>query len=391
VESLEMSIRDLFGGFYIDKKILVTGHTGFKGCWLAFWLAEMGAKVAGYSLQPPSVPSLFETVRLQERLCGHYTGDVTDLKLLTKTIQREKPEIVFHLAAQTLVQHSYKDPLETFTTNVLGTANVLEAVRRVPKVVRVCQIITSDKCYQNPETGHRCLETDPLGGSDPYSASKTAAEIVVASYRKSFFPAEQIQKHGVSLSSVRAGNVIGAGDWAKDRLIPDSIRALNEKKAIPVRNPHAVRPWQYVLDALSGYLLLAMHQAGGDPKFADAWNFGPVGTATLTVAELVEKVISQWGEGRWITQENQKACGETAFAEARLLQLDSAKAQRQLAWKPVYSLDEMLKVTVEGYREMFYEKTGNPGKLAVRQVEAYVQAATQQECSWTKPDPKIKK
>jgi len=229
---------------------------------------------------------------------------------------------------------------------------------------------------------------DPLGGSDPYSSSKAAAELVVAAYRKSYFPVEDLPKHGVSISSVRAGNVIGPGDWGKDRLLPDCISALMLGKDIPVRNPYAVRPWQYALDALSGYLLLAQCQATGAPQFADAWNFGPVENARVTVGELVDKVIALWGEGRWVNRANRKASGEPAFAEARLLQLDSTKAQQKLFWKPVYSLDEMLEKTVSGYRQMFALKTNSAQDLAVRDLLQYTQAAIRQGQPWA---PKVLK
>ncbi|HEY8666521.1 MAG TPA: CDP-glucose 4,6-dehydratase [Tepidisphaeraceae bacterium] len=332
---------------YRNMSVLLTGHTGFKGSWLALWLTELGAQVHGLSLAPPTTPNLFEEARIAGRLASHTIGDIRDEKLLADVMRRAEPKIVFHLAAQPLVRRSYREPRETFDVNVIGTVNVLEAVRRAPSV-RVCQVVTSDKCYDNREWVYAYRENDPMGGADPYSASKGCAELVVAAYQRSFFPPDQMDRHKVSLASARAGNVIGGGDWAEDRIIPDCVRSLQQKQPILVRNPQAIRPWQHVLEPLSGYLLLAMRQWNEPATHAEAYNFGPAISGNVTVRHIVEKVIEGWGAGTWNGPEAQAAAAQPH--EANFLKLDITKASALLQWRPLYGVDEAVEQTVSWYR-----------------------------------------
>jgi CDP-glucose 4,6-dehydratase len=375
-----MSFEKAFRRFYKNRRVLVTGHTAFKGSWLVAWLNALGAKVTGYSLQPPTKPSMFVQCRLSRHMRS-ITGDIRDLKKLSAVVASARPEVVFHLAAQPLVRRSYGDPIETVATNVLGTVNVMEAVRQKGESVRVCQLITSDKCYANRELDHAYAEEEPMGGHDPYSASKGAAEIMIASFRKSFFSPAVYRRRKVSVSSVRAGNVIGGGDWSENRILPDCIRALSRGKPIRVRNPKAIRPWQYVLDALSGYLHLAERQSGGDARYADAWNFGPGNLAELTVAELVEKIIADWGCGSWIRDKS--AGAGQKLHEAHLLKLDCNKAHRLLAWRPVYTTDETIDQAVEWYRETCGGKSRfDRYALTLAQIHRYMNVAKERKIVW---------
>lgn len=323
--------------------MLITGHTGFKGGWLSLWLIELGAKVIGYSLKAPTKPNLFETINLKDKIT-HIIGDVRDRNPFFAVFQKYQPEFVFHLAAQPLLRLSYKEPTLTYETNVMGTVNVLEGVRKTESV-RVCVIVTSDKCYENKEWVYGYRETDPIGGYDPYSSSKGCAELVTASYRNSFFNPEDYGKsHNVALSSVRAGNVIGGGDWGEDRLVPDCVRALSQKKVIVIRNPQATRPWQYVLDPLSGYLLLGTLMYEDGANYCDSWNFGPNDESIITVEELVKLVIKQWGIGTYTVDNSNHP------HEGSLLKLDASKAKALLGWKPIYDIDKAIKRTVNWYK-----------------------------------------
>lgn len=367
----------LLNDYFRGKNILVTGHTGFKGTWLSLWLAEMGADVTGYSLKPPSEPSFFEQTALSKRIRS-VEGDVRNSSLLRQVMDETNPEIVFHLAAQSLVRTSYADPLETLSTNIMGTANLLEAVRQNGSV-KVCQIVTSDKCYENDGSGKPYQEEDRMGGKDLYSASKGSVELITSAFRQSFFGTAK-----TSLSSVRAGNVIGGGDWSLDRLIPDCIHALKKTQPILLRNPNSVRPWQYVLDALSGYLMLAQHQAEGSADFASAWNFGPDTSAALNVSNLAQLVIGSWGTGSWIASENNKNQSEPY--EARFLQLDSTKARVNLGWQPIFSTAEAVKETVAWYKET---QNLSPDKIydySVKQLQAYLTSALRKGLAWTRQD-----
>lgn len=367
-----------FGKFYEGKKILVTGHTGFKGAWLSLWLTELGAEVTGMSLPPEITPNLFRSLRIEKRIRS-YEKDIRNFAAVKKIIKKEKPEIIFHLAAQALVRASYLKPLETLQTNILGTAHLLEAIRQESKNVRVCQVVTSDKCYQNKESDYRYVESDPMGGHDPYSASKGAAELVVSSYRSSFFPAEDFKKHGVSLSSARAGNVIGGGDWSEDRIVPDCVRALSQGKPVLVRNPLAVRPWQYVLDALSGYLLLAKLQYAGDSITADAWNFGSSETDILSVSDLTARAIHAWGNGEWKSGSLNNFSGDLKLHEAKLLMLDSTKAREVLGWRPVFSAGEAIEETMGWYRGFYNDRSFDAARISAAMIRSYSQKANDRD------------
>ena len=354
---------------YRGKKVLVTGHTGFKGSWLCEWLLALGAEVHGYALEPPSRPSLFNQLKLAKRIASHTIGDVRDLDLLVRTMRRVKPDFVFHLAAQPLVRLSYEKPAETFDTNVMGTVNVLEAARRIGcngrtqfghQISVVC--ITTDKVYENNEKGRPFRETDPFGGHDPYSASKGACEIVISSYRRSFFGTPDSP---VWVASARAGNVIGGGDWAKDRIVPDAMRALAKGEAIPVRNKISTRPWQHVLEPLGGYLTLGAALAKRErfDEVCGGFNFGPDPKANRTVKELVEEML-KWRKGAWVDKSDPHA-----VHEAGLLNLDIRKARKVLGWKPRWDFKETVKNTVQWYAAV--ANGANPVEATNAQIMGY--------------------
>lgn len=333
------------------KRVLVTGHTGFKGSWLSLWLAECGATVCGYALDAPSEPNLFTAAALAQHVDDR-RGDVRDYDTLRRTFQDARPEIVFHLAAQPLVRLSYAEPKTTFDTNAGGTVNVFECVRQTPSV-RLIVNITSDKCYENREWHWGYREVDRLGGRDPYSCSKALAELIAASYQQTFFPTADIAAHSVDVVSARAGNVIGGGDWGADRLIPDMMRALAERRVIGIRRPQAIRPWQHVLDCLSGYLTLARHALAQPGAYTGAWNFGPTHVTQVTVAALVEKILHTWGSGAWAATDPDD--GRTH--EAGLLHLCSDKAAQRLGWRPRWDLDTAVRHTVTWYRDYYRDPT----------------------------------
>ena len=380
----------LFGGAFQKKVVLITGHTGFKGAWLSIWLKELGARVVGYSLEPPSNPNLFEQTGLSKKI-ESIAGDVRDLAHLKKVIGTAQPEIVFHLAAQPLVRMSYTNPVETVSTNILGTVHVLEAIRQSGPSVRACQIITSDKCYSNDESNHAYTETDRMGGYDPYSASKGCAELMVSAYRNSFFPPETISQHGLSVSSVRAGNVIGGGDWGQDRVVHDCIRALTEDRTISLRNPQATRPWQYVLDVLAGYLRLAEEQMTGSSLYADAWNLGPDETQNLTVQDLTEKIIKNWGRGSWAHKKNSDASNSNTPHEATFLRLNASKANKLLEWRPVLTIDENIAQTVAWYRNTLnHKKSDEFYRSALNQIKTYIQMSKERKHPWALEEQAIR-
>lgn len=354
------------------RSVLVTGHTGFKGSWLSLWLDKLGAKVEGYALDPPTSPNHFEAAHIAEILAGDVRGDVRDTELLTKTVRDFAPEVVFHLAAQPIVLESLRSPRETFDVNVLGTATLLDAVRasRRPCIVVV---VTSDKCYRNDGQVWGFRESDPLGGHDPYSASKAGAELVVDSYRSSFFPRERLSEHGVLLASVRAGNVVGGGDWATDRIVPDAMRALSAGEDLIVRNPLFIRPWQHVLEPLSGYLALAARLLGGGntEMLAEAWNFGPLATQEASVAELANALISAWGSGRWVP------AGEAAQnLEAKALRLSIDKAVAVLGWAPRWEFGETVTRIVDWYSAFYRAPSESIRQHSMEDISAYERAAT---------------
>ncbi len=355
----------MFKEFFKDRRVLVTGHTGFKGSWLALWLHELGANVAGFALPPNTQPNHFDLIRLIELIC-HIEGDVRNLDAVKEVFSLAQPEIVFHLAAQPLVRSSYEDPKRTFDTNIGGTVNILEAARRCPGIKAVV-VITSDKCYENKEWVWGYRETDPIGGHDPYSASKGATEIVCSSYLKSFFQRDAQGPH-IGFATARAGNVIGGGDWAKDRIIPDCVRALTNNEPIVVRNPGAVRPWQHVLDPLSGYLLLAKHLTESPERFSGAWNFGPDGNGQIRVIELAERFIKAWGNGNIETPTLQKE----GSREARLLRLCIDKAFQELNWQPTLNREAAINWTVDWYR-VWHDKNTDLRGLSANQINRFKQ------------------
>ena len=350
--------------FYKNKKILITGHTGFKGTWLTIILNSFGAELMGYALTPDTNPSFF-TISKGESLCKSIIGDIRDIAKLHKQIKEFQPDIVFHLAAQPIVRTSYQIPAETFEVNAIGTANVLDGIRQLSKPC-IAVMITTDKVYDNMESGRAYQESDRLGGYDPYSASKACAELVIDSYRKSFFNSKEYEKHQTSLASARAGNVIGGGDWANNRLIPDIVRALAKKESIQIRNPKAVRPWQHVLEPLWGYLTLARKMAENPLMYADAFNFGPFPSDVLTVKEMTELAVDIWGEGQisFPKLTNQPH-------EAGLLSLDITKAERLLNWKPKLNAKKALAFTLEWYKS-YYNNDSNMINITHNQIDTYI-------------------
>lgn len=328
--------------FWQDKRVLITGHTGFKGGWLSLWLVKKGAVVIGYALDPPTQPNFFSACRLGDCVTS-IIGDIRNLENLKSTFMGTEPEIVIHMAAQALVRTSYKDPVDTYTTNIMGTVNVLEAVRQCPSVNTVL-IITSDKCYENREWYWGYRETDPMGGHDPYACSKGCAELVTSSYRKSFFPALEFQTHGVALASARAGNVIGGGDWAQDRLIPDIFRAVLAGREVEIRYPDAIRPWQHVLDPLHGYLCLLERMHSDCIDFADGWNFGPDNANCQPVSQILSALKEILGSRLVWSQD-----GQSHPHEATYLKLDCSRAYHRLQWRPKLDLYTALEWTAEWY------------------------------------------
>lgn len=366
-----------FHNIYAGKRVLVTGHTGFKGGWLCEWLLALGANVTGFALPPQTTPALFEQLGLAQRL-RHRLGDVRDLAAVRQAVDELKPEIVFHLAAQPLVRLSYDQPVETYATNVMGTVNVLEAIR-LAKCPCAVVVVTTDKCYENQEWVHSYREQDPMGGYDPYSSSKGAAELIAASYRRSYFSkADSV----VRLATARAGNVISGGDWALDRIVPDCIRALQRGEAIRVRNKVATRPWQHVLEPLSGYLWLGACLADSklipcNSPLASAFNFGPALASNRTVLDLVQEVLQHW-PGRWEDKSDPHA-----VHEAKLLNLATDKAHHFLGWSPVWTFSETISRTVEWYRQSSATVTNHP-LLTRGQLTAYTAAATEAGLKWTR-------
>lgn len=345
------------------RSVLVTGHTGFKGGWLTLWLHRLGAKVHGYALNPPTEPALFEVARVAAVLTSDMRADLADLAQLKSAFSKAQPEVVFHLAAQPLVRESYRDPLGTLTSNVMGTAHVLEAARAVDSV-RAIVLVTTDKVYENREREYPYREVEPLGGHDPYSASKAAAEIVAASYRASFFDGET--GHPARVATARAGNVIGGGDWAANRLVPDCLRAFAAGESVYLRFPMAVRPWQHVLEPLTGYLQLAEHLLAADgAKFAKAWNFGPDAGGDATVGEVAEATAQLWGDGARVEYPPPSEHPH----EAGLLRLDSTCARNALCWEPRWSLEQALERTVAW--QQAWNRGADMTAVSVDQIRAY--------------------
>jgi len=359
-------MEELLRKAYKSRKILVTGDTGFKGSWLSQWLLLLDAEVYGVGLEPSTSPALYTQLRLEKHV-DHRTLDINDYQALEKCIQDIRPDLIFHLAAQSLVRESYKTPLETMQVNVMGTAHVLEAVRSLKLPIAVVAI-TSDKCYENKEWLFGYREGDPLGGYDPYSASKGAAELVISSWRRSFFNPEHISSHGVRVASARAGNVIGGGDWAVDRIVPDAVRFLQQGEVIQVRNPHATRPWQHVLEPLGGYLLLGSKLLlAGDhcASYCEGFNFGPYVSSNKPVSVLADEIVKNWGSGSWTYKQ------ENAAHEASLLHLSADKAYHVLGWQPAWNFNQTVSRTVEWYKAT----NDDPSQvlpLTQRQIDVYM-------------------
>lgn len=348
--------------FWRDKRVLLTGHTGFKGSWLSLWLQSLGAQVVGYALVPPTIPSLFEVANVG---CGMTSilGDIRDMGQLQAVFADHRPEIVIHMAAQPLVRYSYQNPVETYATNVMGTVHLLDAVRNTPGVKAVVNI-TTDKCYENREWVWGYREDEPMGGYDPYSNSKGCAELVSSSYRSSFFNASSYAQHGVALATVRAGNVIGGGDWAQDRLIPDILAAFEQGRFVDIRNPHAIRPWQHVLEPLRGYLTLAERLFEQGPSFAEGWNFGPNDEDSKPVGWIVEQMAGLWGsDALW-----QVDTGEHPH-EAHYLKLDISKARSRLDWHPALRLNDALRLIIDWSKQR--QAGADMRELTLAQIHAY--------------------
>lgn len=352
--------------FWAGKVVLLTGHTGFKGSWLSLWLQSMGAKVVGYALAPPTDPSLFITANVAEDMVS-YDGDMRDFAALSTAFKKHNPEIVIHMAAQALVRRSYADPVETYSTNVMGTVHLLEAVRLTDSV-RAIVNVTSDKCYENREWIWGYRENEPMGGYDPYSSSKGCAELVASAYRTSFFNPDNFAKHGVALASARAGNVIGGGDWAEDRLIPDIIRAIARGEPVHIRNPHAIRPWQHVLEPLSGYLMLAQKLYEKGVGYTEGWNFGSDDEDAKSVQWIVESLTKSWCDGAsWTLDKGNHP------HEAHYLKLDCSKAKARLGWHSKWRLDETLGKIVEWHKN--YQRGANMKAITLDQIDIYLKGA----------------
>ena len=351
---------------FAGRSVFVTGHTGFKGSWLSLWLNRLGASVSGYALKAPTTPSNFEASRVREILRTHCEADIRDQNRLNAAVADAAPDYIFHLAAQSLVRESYLNPRETYDVNVIGTVALLDAVRAAKKPC-VVVVVTTDKCYENREHLWGYRETDALGGYDPYSSSKAAAELLVNSYRRSFFNPALMNEHGVKLASARAGNVIGGGDWAKDRIVTDIVGSLAQNLPVAVRNPHAIRPWQHVVEPLCGYLTLAAKLAGSaDPSMCDAWNFGPIAGTELPVGQLVDSFCKAWGGGRW-----EDTSDPRQPHEAGCLRLNIEKAIWSLGWRPRWNMATTIEKTANWYKTYFANPAVSMRTVCERDIQSY--------------------
>jgi len=349
--------------FWKEKRVFLTGHTGFKGGWLSLWLASMGAKVTGYALEPNTNPNFFEVAKVTDDLEQSHIADIRDLVRLQKSIADAKPEIVIHMAAQPLVRYSYANPVETYATNVMGTVHLLESICHVDSV-RAAVIVTTDKCYENKEWAWGYRENESMGGNDPYSSSKGCAELVTSAYRQSYFQPEKYLKHQVAIASARAGNVIGGGDWSEDRLIPDAVKAFEAKKTLVIRNPLATRPWQHVLEPLSGYMVLAQALYEEGAKFDGAWNFGPRDDDARLVQEVINLLIKNWGSvANWTQDQKEQP------HEAHSLKLDCSKARQYLNWTPRWSLEQAIENITQWHHA--YQKQRNLREISLQQISKY--------------------
>ncbi|MBF0561313.1 MAG: CDP-glucose 4,6-dehydratase [Alphaproteobacteria bacterium] len=366
-------MEDVVGGtgFWRNRSVLITGHTGFKGSWLALWLETLGARVTGLALAPPTQPAMFEVAGVGAGMERSHLADVRDLAAVTAAVTQARPEVVFHLAAQPIVLRSYVEPVETYATNVMGVAHLLEAVRHCDSV-RAVVMVTSDKCYENREWVWGYRETDAMGGFDPYSSSKGCSELVTAAYRSSYFNPANYGSHGVAVASVRAGNVVGGGDWAEDRLIPDLVRGLIAGKPVPIRNPHAVRPWQHVLEPLFGYLRLAQLLVEQGSDYAEAWNFGPLDRNACPVGQIVDRVMALWDGSTasgWVS-DRQPRPHENVF-----LKLDCSKANARLGWRAQWDIETTLRFTINWYQK--WQRGEDMRAATLNDIRAYVAKASE--------------
>lgn len=353
--------------FWRDKTVFMTGHTGFKGSWLSLWLQSLGAHVVGYALAPPTEPNLFNLAKVSDQMVS-LLGDIRDLDQMVAAVNQHQPDIVIHMAAQPLVRYSYAHPVETYATNVMGTVHVLEAVRQT-RSVKVAINITTDKCYENREWVWGYRESDPMGGYDPYSSSKGCSELVTAAYRSAYFNPSDFSRHGLALASARAGNVIGGGDWGVDRLVPDIMHALLHGNTVAIRNPDATRPWQHVLEPLSGYLLLAQRLWEDGPAYAEGWNFGPNDEDARPVAWIADYLTRQWGaNAAWQTAGEAHAQPH----EAHYLKLDCSKARAKLQWRPRWQLEDALSRIVDWYRG--YQRQADMRQICIAQIDDFMAA-----------------
>ena len=361
---MEGMVTNIFGGRYAGRRVLITGHTGFKGSWLALWLRELGAELTGIALAPESTPNHWDLLGIT---LDDYRIDINNAAAIREAIHLARPDMVFHLAAQPLVRRSYRHPLETWSTNVMGTAHILDALRDID-TVKAIVVVTTDKCYENREWDWGYRESDRLGGYDPYSASKAAVELVAASFRRSFL----VNPGAPALATARAGNVIGGGDWSEDRLIPDLVRAANDGRPLEIRSPYATRPWQHVLESLSGYLALGSRLLADGHSRAQAWNFGPEADGNRTVASVLDGLQVYWPEMNW------EISTGTQPHEANLLYLDSSKAKTHLGWRPVWSFEQTLASTAQWYRH--FSETGKA--LSASQLATYIRSASECGVGW---------
>lgn len=359
-----MKLSCVTPSFWKDKKVFLTGHTGFKGGWLSLWLSSMGAKVTGYALAPNAQPNLFEALSISTLIEQSYIGDIRDFEHLKKSMLLAEPDVLIHMAAQPLVRYSYDNPIETYATNVMGTVHVLEAARQV-EALRATVVVTTDKCYENKEWEWGYRENEPMGGYDPYSNSKGCAELVTSAYRQSFFSADNYVVHKNAIASARAGNVIGGGDWSKDRLIPDAIKAFEAGQALKIRNPLATRPWQHVLEPLSGYLVLAEALYSQGMKYASPWNFGPLDEDARSVQEVINLLIEHWGSSADWQKE-----GADQPHEAHLLKLDCSKAKQHLSWAPRWRLETAIEKIVAWQKS--FQENKNMQEVSLSQIKQYM-------------------
>lgn len=363
----------MFENIYKGKRVLITGHTGFKGSWLCAWLLDLGATVVGYSVDVPTEPSHFEALALADRI-EHIQGDVRNKSSLQEVLNKFNPDIVFHLAAQSLVRKSYENPVLTFETNTFGTLNLLDCLREQPSVIATI-LITSDKCYENVEWLWGYRENDRLGGKDPYSASKACAELIAKAYMESFFKEE-----GPNIATTRAGNVIGGGDWALDRIVPDCVRAWSKKETVEVRNPNATRPWQHVLEPLSGYLALGQKLFQGNPELKNqSFNFGPPTKVTQSVGDLITEMAQHWPGAKWSFEQEINS----NKPESTLLKLNCDKALQMLNWNSVLDFSETIRMTGKWYQDFYGQNSSTISKTTSRQIEEYTELATQSNLAWT--------